>query len=418
MIAIFSDSAIAADDNRLRLNHDGALEQGDQVNDDGCFVDTITVELDKGPAIFRLRSDSFDTVLHVIGADGVVYENDDFGSDRESGLNIAVKIPGSFRILVTAPSPDDQGTYRLTALGYRLLPPGAGEIKFDRIQLESGHALAGKVKFGKLKMSTVFGELDVPGERLLELKRNSSGLVGAHLSDESQIEGWVEGDDVVVSNSGGTELKVPVRQIAQFTAAGHEEAGKNSAAPVPDDGMPWIVSGDTRIGGAWTAQQVDVVGAFGALSLPAAHIAAVIAPDRDYPIGQVILTDGSRLLCRPQAMPLRLKDHDAPVIAGVSVQVHPVKPATGKFVLSLSSGDELVGQFGDLSLKSQFGTFTAAGAEIAAVSTDEGGLNLAITMKSGERLAGQLAEETFAFVTDWNHQVILPSMLIRGASQK
>lgn len=402
-----------AEDNRLRLTKDGVLESGDRVNDDGCLEDVITVDLNKGPAIFRLNSESFDTALHVIGPDGTVYENDDFGSSKESGLNIAVKIPGTFMILVTAASPSGQGPYHLTAFGYRLMPQAGGESQFDRIQLASGHVLAGKAVFGALKLDSIFGPLPLAGPKLWDLKRDSGGMVSVGLSDASQLEGWIDGDDAAVTSSG-TELKVPIREIAQFTAAGHD--GPPTAKL--DDGTPWIAAGDTRIAGAWTGTHVDVAGAIGALSLPAAQIAAILPPDRDRLIGQVVMNDGSKLACRPQALPLKLKDFQAPVPAGVGVHVQAIQPVSGKFVLSLTSGDEFVGQFGDLKIRSQFGAFTVTGADIAAIAVDDGGITLAITMKSGERLAGQLASDTFPFVTEWNHQLMLPSALIKGAMVK
>jgi hypothetical protein len=411
--ALLATNAFSAEDSsrRLRFNQEGTLETGDALNEQGCLEDLITVDLDKGPALFRLHSDSFDSSLKIVGPDGVVYENDDFGSGHDAGLNITVKAIGSYRVFVTSANEGEQGGYRLSVQGMRLVKKDAvesGSSALDRVQLSSGHSLAGHAKFGVVTLATVFGSLQLPTDRLSSMKRDAAGLATVQLSDGSQVQGWIDGEAVELKVAGGSALSLPLREIAAFTPAA-------AATPQVADtiGRPWVVLGESRLLGSWTATTMQVISGLGNLSLPVERIASIQPPSQDAPLGRVIMIDGGRINACPVSLPVQLSGFSLSPPVGVSIEARASARAAGAFVLTLASGDELVGTIGDITVRSPFGAVALAGKDIANLQADGTDPDvLAVTLTNGERVFGKIEAESVSFAWSWGENVLLPRAMI------
>jgi hypothetical protein len=93
----------------------GTLAQGDQLLDDGSFMDVFTLDLLQGQNVaIRLNSADFDTFLIVEPPQGEPLINDDFGSTLNSGLDFAAPMAGPYRVIVNAYAAGDTGTYSLS----------------------------------------------------------------------------------------------------------------------------------------------------------------------------------------------------------------------------------------------------------------------------------------------------------------
>ncbi|MBN1478248.1 hypothetical protein JXA47_15945, partial [Candidatus Sumerlaeota bacterium] len=93
----------------------GTLAQGDQLLDDGSFMDVYNLQLMQGQSVsIRLNSPDFDTFLIVEPPQGEPLVNDDFGGTLNSGLDFAAPAAGQYRVIVNAYSPGDSGNYSLS----------------------------------------------------------------------------------------------------------------------------------------------------------------------------------------------------------------------------------------------------------------------------------------------------------------
>ncbi|MFC1628245.1 caspase family protein [Gemmatimonadota bacterium] len=93
----------------------GSLASGDQLLDDGRYVDTYVLDGTSGEqVVIDLRSADFDTYLRLVSPTGVMQHNDDFESDQNrSLLNLTLEESGTYSVVVTSYEAGESGTYDL-----------------------------------------------------------------------------------------------------------------------------------------------------------------------------------------------------------------------------------------------------------------------------------------------------------------
>jgi hypothetical protein len=99
----------------LHETHEGTLEAGDEILEDGKSADRYTVRAEAGQTIIAdLRSPDFDTYLILEGPGDTVEENDDWGDDTmHSHLELVAPASGVYSVLVTTFLAEESGEYTL-----------------------------------------------------------------------------------------------------------------------------------------------------------------------------------------------------------------------------------------------------------------------------------------------------------------
>jgi hypothetical protein len=99
----------------LHETHQGSVEDGDEILEDGKSADRYTVRAEAGQTIIAdLRSPDFDTYLTVEGPAGIREENDDWGDDTmHSHIEIVAPAAGVYSVVVTTFLAEERGEYTL-----------------------------------------------------------------------------------------------------------------------------------------------------------------------------------------------------------------------------------------------------------------------------------------------------------------
>jgi len=99
----------------LLETHQGTLEAGDEITEDGKATDRYTVRAEAGQTILAdLRSPDFDTYLILDGPETRLEENDDWGDDTmHSHIEVVAPTTGLYSILVTTFLAEEMGEYTL-----------------------------------------------------------------------------------------------------------------------------------------------------------------------------------------------------------------------------------------------------------------------------------------------------------------
>ncbi|WP_121116653.1 pre-peptidase C-terminal domain-containing protein [Croceibacterium ferulae] len=94
----------------------GTLAAGDDTLQGGEFVDSFTLQGEPGSrVVLNMRSDTFDTYLHVSGDDGYEVFNDDApGGSGDSQLEAQFPASGRLSLLATSFAAGEQGAYTIT----------------------------------------------------------------------------------------------------------------------------------------------------------------------------------------------------------------------------------------------------------------------------------------------------------------
>lgn len=94
------------------VTHIGVLEAGDSRRADGEYFDRYLVELEAGQHVtVDMTSEEIDTYLILISPSYERYENDDFGDNTDSGLEMVVPESGEWEIQASSFSSETSGEY-------------------------------------------------------------------------------------------------------------------------------------------------------------------------------------------------------------------------------------------------------------------------------------------------------------------
>lgn len=99
----------------LKETHQGRLETGDEVLEEGEYFDRYTVAAEAGQTVIvDLRSPAFDTYLILDGPEGFREENDDWADDTmHSHIEMVAPADGEYSVLVTTFLAEEVGSYTL-----------------------------------------------------------------------------------------------------------------------------------------------------------------------------------------------------------------------------------------------------------------------------------------------------------------
>ena len=266
-----------------------------------------------------------------------------------------------------------------------------GDASSDVIELRGGDQLRGNVKDANFALKTFYGDVSVPADRVVGLLnvgefRPRQLVVTA---DGQILGGQLDRDAVAIELSTGQVTNVPVAQISRL---GYRKRPNEPEEWTLDKPMVLLRSGE-RVAIKMPAGPIEVMTRYGLLKLPPASVRQLVFQDeeRELPVHEVQLTDGSRLagLVTNPELTLELADEAGKPVkmtTGAVARLHLAagneddagEPADGAPTLTLSGGDVLVGTLeGTLKLDATFDTLSVNAAEVRTLvrggATEAGG---------------------------------------------
>lgn len=295
---------------------------------------------------------------------------------------------------------------------------------FDVIELRSGDLLKGTLQQPKWSLTTFYGLIELPPERV-----NGVINIGQFrprqllFTDKGEIfSGQLSGDVLAITLSGGQELKVPFSQIARV---GYRvrDGQDDDAEEGSDKPMLVLRSGDRILVEAPT-DPIEVFTRYGQLKLPPKSVVSIQFQSEEHGVHDVMLVDGSKFQGLVSTPSFRFK------LAGAASgqQIDVSQPAMLALVLvpdeaavsgetpvcRLVNGDLLAGRLeGSLKLEAAFDTLDLPGQQVRSVARrGEEGSDVQVSMWDGTSVSGQLDRPTMQLLLSGGTPVEVPLALL------
>ncbi len=274
----------------------------------------------------------------------------------------------------------------------------------DVVELKSGDQLKGTLKENAYDLTTFYGPVSVPVDRVI-------GLLNVGQFRPRQLVVTVDGQIF-----GGTlkketmDLQLSSGQLTQIPLSQVSRVGYRKRADEPEE---WtfekpivLMRTGERIGVKMPAGPIDCQTRYGRLSLKPEQIAAVVLQSEDTSVHEFHLIDGSKFtgLLSADAFDMKLdaaagapeQSVKFPVssIARLQFTAKAVEPDDTTPTIRLANEDQLVGTItGQLKVDTAFDTIQINASEIRSmVHAKEGSVDVQVVLWDGSSLSGQLQE--------------------------
>lgn len=310
-----------------------------------------------------------------------------------------------------------------------------GEL-FDVVETRTGDQLRGTIKDAGFALTTAFGRLELPGEKVAGLF-----VVGGQrpvmlvVTREGEVFGGTPEKEVLTLElTSGQVVRVPVGQVTR--AGFRQRTGESEDGEVTGPGKPEVVlrSGQ-RMAIAGLPGALSVATRYGVLALPPASVASVVMRGEDSPVHVVTLTDGSRLsgLLTATSLDLTLDGAAGPAkltvpTAAIS-RLSPVAPRGAEEAggesdvpeLRCAGEDVLRGVLaGDFEVETAFETVRVKGEQVRRISRPESsgsageGGGVAVTLWDDSVVVGRPTKAGLEVRLGSGVEVLVPFELIEG----
>lgn len=312
-----------------------------------------------------------------------------------------------------------------------------GDESSDVIELRTGDSLRGTLVAEKFAVTTDFGRVELPAERVIGLLTSGAFRPRQLLitADGEMIGGTLEGDAIGIRLSSGQVTSVPLSQVARVGCRKRPGEPDESAAAPASRPMVSLRSGD-RFAIEAPAEPMVVLTRFGTLALPPAKVASADLRSTETGVHVLTLTDGSRFggLLQAQQMTLKLATTGQPVTLptgaiamlqlgreaatgdpAAGVEASPTATAT----LALVGGDVLVAPLaGQIRLDTLFDTLAINAGEVTSLAPIEGsGVDVQVTLWDQTVVSGQLRDGAVRCTLAGDLDVTVPLPLIEKYTQ-
>jgi hypothetical protein len=274
----------------------------------------------------------------------------------------------------------------------------------DVVELKSGDQLKGTLKESAYDLTTFYGPVSVPVDRVI-------GLLNVGQFRPRQLVVTVDGQIF-----GGTlkketmDLQLSSGQVTQIPLSQVSRVGYRKRVDEPEE---WtfekpivLMRSGERIGVKMPAGPIECQTRYGKLSLKPEQIAAVVLQSEDTSVHEFHLTDGSKFTGLLSADEFEMKLDGAagapeqsvkfPVSSIARLQFTPkvVEPDDATPTIRLANDDQLVGSItGQLKVDTAFDTIQINASEIRSmVHPKEGSVDVQVVLWDGSSLSGQLQE--------------------------
>jgi hypothetical protein len=308
-----------------------------------------------------------------------------------------------------------------------------GEM-FDVVEIRGGDQMRGTIKEPSFKLSTFYGNVELPASRVVGLMN-----VGEYrprqllVTTDGQIFGGkLSKDTLELELTTGQTTQIPLSQI---TRAGYRKRADEPEEWTFDKPFVSLRSGE-RVGVEMPTAPIDIVTRYGTLKLDPKNIATIVFQAEEHGVHDIYLTDGSKfagLASAPQfEMKLRagagaeagpseqIVRFPASAVSRIQCSGPPTEPDNDSSpTLLLMNGDLLVGGLsGELKLDTAFDTLALNGGQIRKLNRGkEGAIDVQVTLWDQSVVSGQLQEPALTCTLESGVSVSVPVALLDEYNQ-
>ncbi len=290
------------------------------------------------------------------------------------------------------------------AIGVRL----AGDLELLRPELndliemrgDRGDKISGTIKEKSYRLSTFFGMVEIPAERVIAMQNVGEFHPRQLLvTKEGEILGGeLEKKEISIELSNGIQTSVPVEQISRMGFRRKKDEPDEWTFEKP---LVLLRSGERLIVGS-PEGTIEVLTRYGLLKLTAVDMHALALQSDESPVHQILLSDGSKIsgLASASSFDIKLSASGqsvkvpAAAISRLQFSANPADIDDTTGIMTLSNDDQLIGSLtGNIKLRTGFGNVSLSGPEVRRLTRSKGGLlDVQIEMWDQTTLSGELED--------------------------
>jgi hypothetical protein len=302
-----------------------------------------------------------------------------------------------------------------------------GDI-LDVVEIRGGDQMKGNLKEPTYKLSTFYGTIELPSERIIGLInvgdfRPRQLLITA---DGEVFGGKLGKEAIALELASGQVTQVPISQIMRI---GYRKRAGEPEEWASDKPFVALRSGD-HMGIELPASPLEIVTRYGTLKLQPSVISAIVFQTEEHGVHEIYLSDGSRFAGLASATDFEMKltgsaspgqviKLPASAIARLQFAGPPSDPDDSAPTLSLMNEDVLVGSLsGQLKLDTAFDTLAINASEIKRLThPKDAGMDVQLTLWDSSIVSGQPQEPLLNCQLNSGVTISIPLALVQEYSQ-
>lgn len=299
-----------------------------------------------------------------------------------------------------------------------------GEL-FDIVEMRTGDQFRGNLKDPSFKISTFYGAVTVPAEKVLSLI--SIGSVRSRqllfTTDGDVLGGALDKDKISLELSDGQMMEIP---LAQISRVGFRKHPGEVDDPTYDKPFVLMRTGE-RIAIQMPTEPIMVHTRFGPMKLKPQTLTAIIFQNEENPVHEICMDDGTKLagLVDSVMLEAKLASSDQtikfPLTSAARLQLKPEGGEVDESApqLKLTNDEVLVGSLvGKLKLDTGFSLLTLDADGIKSLTKiKESPSDVQATLWDETSFRGQLQEPEITCVTKGGLEVKVPIALLEEYTQ-
>jgi len=300
-----------------------------------------------------------------------------------------------------------------------------GDANFDVIETRTGDQFRGTLKDATFKMTTFYGPVEIPAEKVIALA--SMGAVRPRqllfTIDGDVFGGTLEKDKLTLELSDGQKMEVPLSQIAR---AGYRRRANEPEDPSADKPFVLMRTGE-RIAIRAPESLINVHTRFGLMKLKPEQLTAIIFQNEEHAVHDIRMADGTRLagLVDSTDLEVKLAASDQvikfPLSSAARIQFRADSTEIEDTApqLKLANDEILVGSLsGKLQLDTGFSMLTLEAGGIKALTrAKDSPADVQVTLWDDSTFKGQLQQPLLTCTTRGGLEVSIPISLLEDYTQ-
>jgi hypothetical protein len=297
---------------------------------------------------------------------------------------------------------------------------------FDVVETRNGDQFRGTLKAPSYKITTFYGPVNVPADRVIALV--SMGAVRPRqllfTVDGDVFGGTLDKDKVALELSDGQVMEVPLSQVARV---GYRRRPSEPEDPVFDKPFVLMRTGE-RIAIQPPTEPIAVHTRFGPMKLKPEALTAILFQNEEHAVHELRMTDGTRLAALVDAATLEVKLAGSnqtikfPLTSAARLQLRPESDeAVGDDTpqLKLTNEETLVGTLsGKLQLDTGFSVLNLDAEGIKSLAKiKDSPVDVQVGLWDETSFRGQLLEPQVTCVTKGGLEITVPIALVEEYSQ-
>jgi hypothetical protein len=296
---------------------------------------------------------------------------------------------------------------------------------FDVVETRTGDQFRGNLKDKSYKITTFYGAVEVPAERVISVV--SIGAVRPRqllfTIDGDVFGGTLEKDKIALELSDGQTMEVP---LAQVSRVGYRKRPGEPDDPAFDKPFVLMRTGE-RIAIQAPTQPINVHTRFGPMKLKPEMLTAIVFQNEEHAVHELRMTDGTRLAALVDSAILEVKLAGSeqtikfPLTTAARLQFRPEPESAGDEApqLRLTNDETLMGTLtGKLRLDTGFSLLTLDAEGLKTLARiKESPADVQVVLWDETSFRGQLQEPQVTCVTAGGLEIKIPIALIEEYSQ-